>query len=437
MKSEIVMIPTEKLLPHPDNPRKDVGDVSELAASIKEVGIMQNLTVVPWFDENMNVSDEDKKYRVIIGHRRLAAAKEAGIDALPCAVVNMTPKEQISVMLLENMQRKDLTLYEEAQGMQMMMDFGDSADDIAKSTGLSKSTVYRRVRLCELDADTLRSIPRDRQINISDFDRLFKIENAEKRNEILRDIGTSNFDYNLRREISAQNERKKMDEMREKVSAFATETGGIPAHYAEYHSFYTPADIDRFEPDTEAEYVFKMGYSCICLYRLSGAEEEEKIDAEREREEREMKNKELSARLNAATERAYEARRLFAVKHIPKKGEFARLALELLNSGSADMDDICALHGISDEEDDNAKDNFILSFYADKPEKFLFDMIYCSFYDGKMKGYYNYTRYYENISLNEIYEFLAEQGYEMSDEEKALRTGEFREKQKKELGIGE
>lgn len=436
MKSEIVMIPTEKLLPHPDNPRKDVGDVSELAASIKEVGIMQNLTVVPWFDEKMNVSDEDKKYRVIIGHRRLAAAKEAGLDALPCAVVNMTPKEQISVMLLENMQRKDLTLYEEAQGMQMMMNFGDSADDIAKSTGLSKSTVYRRVRLCELDADALRSIPKDRQINISDFDRLFKIENAEKRNEILRDIGTSNFDYNLRREISAQESRKKMDEMREKVSAFATETGGIPAHYAEYHYFYTPADIDRFEPDTEAEYVFKPGYSCICLYRLSDAEEEEKINAEREREEREMKNKELSARLSAATERAYEARRLFAVKHIPKKGEFARLALKLLASDCADTDDICALHGISNDED-NASDDFILSFYADKPEKFLFDMIYCSFHDNRSREYYNYTRYYENISLNEIYEFLAEQGYEMSDEEKALQTGEFLAEQKKELGIGE
>ena len=64
-------------------------------------------------------------------------------------------------------------------------------------------------------------------------------------------------------------------------------------------------------------------------------------------------------------------------------------------------------------------------------------MIYCSFYDGKSRGYYNYTRYYENIFLNEVYEFLAEQGYEMSDEEKALQTGEFLAEQKKELGIGE
>lgn len=77
MKSEIVMIPTEKLLPHPDNPRKDVGDISELAASIKEVGIMQNLTVVPWFDEKMNVSDEEKALQT--GEFLAEQKKELGI----------------------------------------------------------------------------------------------------------------------------------------------------------------------------------------------------------------------------------------------------------------------------------------------------------------------------------------------------------------------
>ena len=66
--------------PHPDNPREDVGDVSELAESIKHSGIMQNLTVVPYEGE----------YRVIIGHRRLAASKLAGLTELPCVVVEMS-----------------------------------------------------------------------------------------------------------------------------------------------------------------------------------------------------------------------------------------------------------------------------------------------------------------------------------------------------------
>ena len=77
----IQMIAIDRLHPHPDNPRKDVGDVSELAASIRHSGVMQNLTVVPF----------GVGYRVVIGHRRLAAAKEAGLTELPCMVSDMDP----------------------------------------------------------------------------------------------------------------------------------------------------------------------------------------------------------------------------------------------------------------------------------------------------------------------------------------------------------
>ena len=90
----------ELLTPHPDNPRKDLGDLTELAASIKENGVLQNLTVVPHEDG----------YRVIIGHRRLEAAKLAGLTEVPCVIVDMSPKEQVQTMLLENMQRADLTV---------------------------------------------------------------------------------------------------------------------------------------------------------------------------------------------------------------------------------------------------------------------------------------------------------------------------------------
>ena len=101
MEKQIQYIPVERLHPHPDNPRKDLGDLSELAASIKENGIFQNLTVVP---------DAELHFTVIIGHRRLAASKLAGLTELPCVIVNMTPKEQVQTMLLENMQRSDLTV---------------------------------------------------------------------------------------------------------------------------------------------------------------------------------------------------------------------------------------------------------------------------------------------------------------------------------------
>ena len=79
---------------------------------------------MPYIGEVTGEPIEDL-YRVVIGHRRLAAAKLAGLAEVPCAVVEMTEQEQIATMLLENMQRSDLTVYEQAQGFQMMLDLGE------------------------------------------------------------------------------------------------------------------------------------------------------------------------------------------------------------------------------------------------------------------------------------------------------------------------
>lgn len=130
-KPTLTTIAIEKLHPHPDNPRKVLGDIDELADSIKANGILQNLTVVP-------MNDDWTEFTVIIGHRRLAAAKQAGLTELPCAVVEMTEKEQLSTMLTENMQRSDLTVYEEAKGCQLLLDLGDTVAEIAEKTGFSE-----------------------------------------------------------------------------------------------------------------------------------------------------------------------------------------------------------------------------------------------------------------------------------------------------------
>lgn len=113
--AELVYLPVNQLYPHPDNPRKELGDLSELAASIRANGVLQNLTVVPRMvtGEITGKSWQDG-YTVIIGHRRLAAAKEAGLKEVPCVIADMTLREQARTMLVENMQRSDLTLYEQA-----------------------------------------------------------------------------------------------------------------------------------------------------------------------------------------------------------------------------------------------------------------------------------------------------------------------------------
>ena len=83
--NNIVFIKTAELHPHPNNPRLELGDIDELAESIKTKGIMQNLTVVP---------REEGGYTIIIGHRRCAAAVKAGVDELPCVIAEMTRNDR-------------------------------------------------------------------------------------------------------------------------------------------------------------------------------------------------------------------------------------------------------------------------------------------------------------------------------------------------------
>lgn len=114
--NQIEQIPIGRLLPHPENPRKELGELSELTESVKAKGILQNLTVVKaelvegvQIPEAPDGQNPAEWYVVLIGHRRLAAAKEAGLETAPCVVAEMDRKDQLSTMLLENMQRCDLT----------------------------------------------------------------------------------------------------------------------------------------------------------------------------------------------------------------------------------------------------------------------------------------------------------------------------------------
>lgn len=196
----IVTIGLEHIHPHPDNPRKDLGDLTELAESIKKNGIMQNLTVIP-------KEGEPGEYITIIGHRRSAAAKLAGVTEAPCRVIEgMTDKEQMSTMLEENMQRNDLTIWEQAQGFQMMLDLGETEDTIAEKTGFSKKTIRHRLNIAKLDSKTLMEKERQDgyQLSLTDLYELEKIKDVKTRDKILKD-STDSRDL-ARRAINAQKE---------------------------------------------------------------------------------------------------------------------------------------------------------------------------------------------------------------------------------------
>lgn len=195
MKNEkgIVNISTQDIYQHPDNPRKDLGDLTELSDSIKKNGVMQNCTVIPGHWDNDRVWHEEG-FTLIIGHRRFAAAKLAGVSELPCRIVDdMDIKDQVSTMLEENMQRTDLTIWEQANGFQMMLDLGQTEDQIAEKSGFSKTTVRRRLNIAKLDQEVLQQKGKDDsfQLTLRDLYELESIEDIEIRNKILKEANSS------------------------------------------------------------------------------------------------------------------------------------------------------------------------------------------------------------------------------------------------------
>lgn len=219
--SGITNINAKLIHQHPDNPRKDLGDLTELSESIKKKGIMQNLTVIPGhWDENRVHHDEG--YTLIIGHRRFAAGKMAGVTMYPCRIVeDMSYKDQVGTMLEENMQRIDLTVLEQAEGFQMMLDLGDTEEQIAEKTGFSRTTVHRRLEIAKLDRDLVKEKTDEDgvyQLNLKDLAELSRIEDVETRNRILKDAADSRqIKWKVEAEIKNK-EREKMILCQEKYN---------------------------------------------------------------------------------------------------------------------------------------------------------------------------------------------------------------------------
>lgn len=183
--TKIVMIRAERLEHHPDNPRKEIGDITELAASIGIDGILQNLTVVP------QPKNKDKYY-IVIGNRRYEAGCAAGLQEFPCVISDMDYNKQLETMLVENMNRSDLTPFEEAKGFEQLTLAGYSTEEIAQKTGFSKSTVKRRMNLCQYD-DELVKTAFEHQATLDDFEKLNKITDKSVRNKVAKSLGTNNF----------------------------------------------------------------------------------------------------------------------------------------------------------------------------------------------------------------------------------------------------
>lgn len=147
----IVYLRTDELTPNPVQPRKRFDDESleELSGSIKSYGILNPLTV------RLRCG----KYELVAGERRLRAAKLAGLEEVPCILIDVNMEDASLIALVENLQRRDLDFVEEALGIsQLIRMFGMSQEEAARRIGKSQSAVANKLRLLKLPSDVLESL---------------------------------------------------------------------------------------------------------------------------------------------------------------------------------------------------------------------------------------------------------------------------------------
>src|SRR6201981_2298145 len=134
------MIPIDKIRPNPDQPRKFIGDIRELSDSIRQKGVLEPLLV-------RYVPREDTYY-IISGERRYHASKAAGLHELPCIEKIADDAETLELALIENLQRKDLTAFEEADGLyRLAAQFAYTHEDIARKIAKARSSVTETLSL--------------------------------------------------------------------------------------------------------------------------------------------------------------------------------------------------------------------------------------------------------------------------------------------------
>jgi ParB family chromosome partitioning protein len=141
------MIAVDRIETNREQPRSAIGDLAELAASIRRHGVLEPLLVRPL----ANDAGGAPSYQLIAGERRFHAAVEAGLTEVPCIEMTVSDREALELALIENLQRKDLTPFEEAEGYRTLVEkYGYAHEDVADAVGKARSSVTEALRLLDI-----------------------------------------------------------------------------------------------------------------------------------------------------------------------------------------------------------------------------------------------------------------------------------------------
>lgn len=178
-KDEIQALPLSRLVQDKENARQamDKDRLAELTASIQAKGLLQPILVRPVGD----------LYQVVDGHRRLEAAKEAGLAELPCMVKDLTDGEVREAQLVANLQREDLAPMDEALALKKLVDDGFGWDELAAKLGKSKSYLFHRAGLLKLSQKVQKALS-DGKLQVSWAEAMVRIEKHKDQEELLHHI---------------------------------------------------------------------------------------------------------------------------------------------------------------------------------------------------------------------------------------------------------
>ena len=196
------VIPLSMIEANPEQPRTNMGNLEELAASIREKGVLEPILVR---------STGPNQYQIIAGERRFRAASMAGLDEIPAIELDADDKETLEIALIENIQRKDLAPFEEAEGLLILQQrFGYTHDRISQVIGKSRSTVTETLLINDIP-DRIRAMCREAGIsNKSVLVQIARAGDDEAMEQVLRRVAAGEISREeLRKQTASAPEPKK------------------------------------------------------------------------------------------------------------------------------------------------------------------------------------------------------------------------------------
>lgn len=178
----LATLPLTLIDPDPNQPRKHLGDLADLALSIREQGLINPLVV--------EVVDGGR-YRLITGERRFAACRSLGLPVAPCIVRTVAEHARLAVQIIENIHRKELHPVEEARALKRLMDeFNLTQRDMAGRVGKSVATINQTLRILDLQPDLLADVQTSEQATKSVLLEIAKEPDAGRQEALWRQAQT-------------------------------------------------------------------------------------------------------------------------------------------------------------------------------------------------------------------------------------------------------